>query len=163
MIAPELDDQAFSALYAQNVHRIRVLCYRMVRDSEFAEELTQDAFVRAWERRHQFQGHSTFSTWLHAVAVSVVLNALRRRRRDEARVSDDVSDAIAARGRCPYEEIDLKAAIATLPCRARRVFELHAIDGYKHDEIALMLGVSSGTSKSLLHHSRTRLRARLSA
>lgn len=159
------DRRAFERLYRSHVGRIYAVCVRMTGDRGAAEELTQDAFVRAWERLPQFRGESQFATWLHRLAVNVVLNA----RAGEARArSRDVADADAAldatpgRGAPAGLSMDLEQAIAGLPEGARRVFTLFDVYGYTHEEIADQLGITSGGSKAQLHRARMLLRQALS-
>ena len=135
----------------------------MVGDRTRAEELTQDVFVRAWEKLHLYRGESAFSTWLHRLAVNVVLNDRkiegRGRKRDGG--ADDEIDSLPSLPTAPGDRMDLEAAIAKLPPGARRVFLLHDVEGYKHEEIAEMLGVTSGGSKAQLHRARMLLREAL--
>ncbi|MDQ3698154.1 MAG: RNA polymerase sigma factor [Gemmatimonadota bacterium] len=160
------DRRAFEALYRANVGRIFSLCVRMCGDRAGAEELTQDVFVRAWEKLPLFRGESAFSTWLHRLAVNVVLNARKSAGRERSRREDDDDGngvaALPARAREHHaERLDLEAAIATLPPGAKRVFVLHDVEGYKHEEIAEMLGVTAGGSKAQLHRARLLLREAL--
>lgn len=123
-------------------------------------------FVRAWEKLPQFRGDSLFSTWLHRLAVNVILNARksdgRHRDRQSEDNADDGMDAFAApRQASPGDRMDLEKAIASLPPGARRVFVLHDVQGFKHEEIAEQLGVTAGGSKAQLHRARMLLRERL--
>ncbi|MEN8375123.1 MAG: sigma-70 family RNA polymerase sigma factor [Gemmatimonadota bacterium] len=155
------DEAAFEALYRGNVGRVHGLCLRMVAEQAAAEELTQDVFVRAWEKLSLFRGDSAFSTWLHRLAVNVVLQHLRSQKRREARVTltDDVGRlAGSTRPASTGAKLDLERAMATLPEGARRVFVLHDIEGYKHAEIAEMTGTAVGTSKAQLHRARKLLK-----
>ena len=157
------DRRAFERLYQANVNRVFSLCIRMVGDRAAAEELTQDVFVRAWEKIALFRGESAFSTWLHRLAVNVVLTARKTEGRRSARSVDD-EDAIgvaAAPTLAPGDRMDLEAAIGLLPPGARRVFVLHDVEGYKHEEIAGFLGITSGGSKAQLHRARMLLREAL--
>src|SRR6478672_11594430 len=138
------DRGAFERLYRQHANRVFSLCARMVADRERAEELTQDVFVRAWEKLHLFRGESSFSTWLHRLTVNLVLNARKSEGRQRTR----------------FEETD-EEAVGKLPPGARRVFVLHDVEGYKHEEIAEMLGVTSGATKAQLHRARLLLREAL--
>ena len=159
--AQEGDVQAFEVLYRQHVGRVHALCRRMA-PSE-ADELTQRAFVRAWEALSSFEGRSAFGSWLHRLAVNVILTEKRSAARRTARVIviDDPSGSHAPR---PVEVgMDLERAIAALPERAREVFVLHDIEGYKHREIADAMSISEGTSKGQLHRARKLLREALSA
>lgn len=160
------DTSAFEHLYRMQVGRIYALCVRMVADPVRAEILTQDAFVQAWQKLGSFQGDSAFSTWLHRLAVNVVLTDLRSERRRTGRVepTDDLAP-INGVAREPVTDLamDLDASIAGLPTQARAVFVLYDIEGYRHEEIAEMLGIAVGSSKAHLHHARKRLRATLSS
>jgi RNA polymerase sigma-70 factor (ECF subfamily) len=157
--------RAVERVYRPRVPRVLSLCARMVSDRTRAEELTQDVFVRAWEKLHLFRGESAFPTWLHRMTVNVVLNARKTDGRNRSRFEDDDEgdgiDLLPSRPVTPGDRMDLQAAIAKLPPGARRVFTLHAIEGYKHEEIADMLGVTSGATKAQLHRARLLLREAL--
>ena len=158
------DRGAFERLYRAHAGAIYSLCARMVADRALAEELTQDVFVRAWEKLALFRGESAFGTWLHRLAVNVVLNqrrtdGLRRSRFEETGEDDDVHAATLPIA--PGDMMDLEAAVATLPPGARRVFVLHDVEGYTHEEIAAMHGITAGGSKAQLHRARMLLRERL--
>jgi RNA polymerase sigma-70 factor (ECF subfamily) len=166
VLAAAGDRHAFERLYHQHVTRVFTLCARMVNDRTRAEELTQDVFVRVWEKLHLFRGESAFGTWLHRMAVNVVLNARKTEGRQRARMDDDDNDgdgidALPARPLAPGDRMDLEHAIAKLPKGARRVFLLHDVEGYKHEEIAEMLGVTTGATKAQLHRARLLLREAL--
>lgn len=159
------DRRAFERLYRSHVNRVFAICARMVNDRTHAEELTQDVFVRAWDKLALFRGESAFGTWLHRLAVNVVLNARKSDGRNRSRFEDD-GDGIdgLAQGSAvslPGAAIDLEAAIALLPPGARRVFVLHDVEGYKHEEIAEMFGITAGGSKAQLHRARHLLREAL--
>ena len=156
------DVDAFEGLYRGHVSRIYAVSLRMVADPTLAEELTQEAFVRAWRKLGSFRGGSAFGTWLHRLAVNVVLDALRSRRRWRERFSDELpARPPAAPVRDPAGSLDLERGIAQLPPRARAVFVLHDVEGYKHREIARLLDLSVGASKAHLHRARRRLRQEL--
>jgi RNA polymerase sigma-70 factor (ECF subfamily) len=160
------DRAAFERLYRANVNRVFALCVRMTGDRSQAEELTQDVFVRAWQKLSLFRGESAFTTWLHRLTVNVVLNARksegRQRRRFGGNDQEEDDDyQMAAPRTTPGIAIDLEAAIALLPPGARRVFVLHDVEGYKHEEIAEMLDITSGGSKAQLHRARMLLREAL--
>ncbi|MBL8996582.1 MAG: RNA polymerase sigma factor [Gemmatimonadales bacterium] len=158
------DRRAFERLYRSHVDRIFSVCVRMVGDRGRAEELTQDVFVRAWEKLETFRGDAAFSTWLHRLAVNVVLNErqseIRRRQREDDGAED--MDAFASHAVRPLPvpglSLDLERAIATLPPGARKVFVLHDVEGYTHEEIGGMLGVTAGGCKAQLHRARMLLR-----
>ncbi len=161
------DARAFERIYRQHVDRVFSVCVRMVGDRAKAEELTQDVFVRAWEKLGTFRGDSAFSTWLHRLAVNLVLNEreadARRRNRTDDGIED--MDSIATGDVRPLPvpglSLDLESAIAALPNGARRVFVLHDVEGYTHEEIGQMLGVTSGGCKAQLHRARMLLRRML--
>jgi len=167
-LAASGDRQAFERLYRAHVNRVYSLCARMVADRVRAEELTQDVFVRAWEKLRLFRGESSFATWLHRLAVNVVLNERktegRRRSRfeeeDEERGMDGFTGVVGMT-LAPGDMLDLEEAITRLPPGARRVFTLHDVEGYKHEEIAEMLGVTTGATKAQLHRARMLLREAL--
>jgi RNA polymerase sigma-70 factor (ECF subfamily) len=149
---------AFEALYREHVGRVYGLCLRMTGSAHEAESLTQETFVRAWQRLADFRGESAFGTWLHHVAVSVVLTSrratLRRLRRVET--TDDLArvDGPDPVRNAPDARVDLDRAIAHLPEGARLVFVLFDIEGYSHAEIARELGIAENTSKAQLHRAR---------
>jgi len=161
------DRRAFERVYREHVNRVFSLCVRMTGERGVAEELTQDVFVRAWEKLAQFRGESAFGTWLHRLTVNVVLNHRKSVGRQQSRLGgdDDEGDgveALAGRlGPAPGDRMDIEAAIAKLPPGARKVFVLHDVEGYKHEEIADMLGITSGGSKAQLHRARLLLREAL--
>ena len=164
VLAANGDRRAFERLYRNHVDRIYSVCMRMVSDRSRAEELTQDVFVRAWEKSKTFRGDAAFSTWLHRLAVNVVLNERqsesRRRKREDDGVED--MDEFAANAVRPLPvpglALDLERAIATLPPGAKKVFVLHDVEGYTHEEIGAMLGVTAGGCKAQLHRARMLLR-----
>ena len=162
------DRRAFERLYRTHVNRIFTLCARMT-DRARAEELTQDVFVRAWEKLHLFRGESSFATWLHRMAVNVVLNERKSDGRRKSRFEEETDEGMdvhadagaSLRPLAPGDMLDLEAAIAKLPPGARRVFTMHDVEGYKHEEIAGMLGVTTGATKAQLHRARMLLREAL--
>ena len=159
------DRQAFERLYRTHANRVYSLCTRMSGSRTKGEELTQDVFVRTWEKLPQFRGESAFSTWLHRLAVNVVLNARKTEgtqasRTDESDVGDERWD-VAGHAPMHIERMDLTDAIAKLPAGARRVFVLHDVEGFKHEEIAELCGITSGGSKAQLHRARLLLREAL--
>jgi RNA polymerase sigma-70 factor (ECF subfamily) len=163
------DRGAFERLYRLHVNRVFSLCVRMVTDRSRAEELTQDVFVRAWEKLHLFRGESSFGTWLHRLTVNVVLNARKSDGRQRSRFEENDEEAggmdahagVVGMPLAPGDMLDLEEAITRLPPGARRVFILHDVEGYKHEEIAEMLGVTSGATKAQLHRARLLLRESL--
>lgn len=118
-----------------------------------ADDLTQDVFVRAWQKLATFRGDGPFGGWLRTLAVHLLANAHRR----QAPLPTATIEPLAATAQ-PSLRLDLEAAIGRLPPGARAVFVLHDVEGHGHDEIAALLGVSTGTSKSQLHRARALLR-----
>lgn len=158
------DDDAFAALYREHAGRIFALCLRLEGDRAAAEELTQDVFVRAWRRLGTWRGESAFGTWLHRLAVNVVLehrrSAWRRLRRVLPLAAPEELER-PARAAPAGLAMDLEAAIARLPEGARTVLVLHDIEGYTHEEIGQMTGIAPGTSKAQLFRARRLLREAL--
>jgi len=157
---------AFEELYRENAGRVYLLCLRMCGDQSLAEELAQEAFIRAWQKLGSFRGDSAFSTWLHRVTVNVVLGDRRSTARREARIKpagDDVPVDLSASVPSPGQALDLERSIAALPDGARAVFLLHDVEGYRHKEIARLIGVAEGTSKAQLHRARKLLRKALAS
>jgi RNA polymerase sigma-70 factor (ECF subfamily) len=152
------DVAAFELLYRANAEAVFALCRRMVGDERDARELTQDVFVRAWERLTQFRGHSSIGTWLHRIAVNIALTHLRVRKRDDARLVDDdhLPNARATDSQI-HSRLDLDAALARLPEGARVAFILHDVEGFSHDEIAQMTGNAPGTARAQLWRARRAL------
>jgi RNA polymerase sigma-70 factor (ECF subfamily) len=158
------DMQAFERLYRDNVGRVHGAILRLVgMDRARAEELTQEAFVRAWQKLSSFRHESAFSTWLYRLGVNTALMDLRGRR-EEATVDEAALEA-AAGGEVPFcaaERGDLERAVSELPPRARAVLVLHDVEGWKHEEISAELGMAVGSSKAQLHRARGLLRRALS-
>ena len=164
VLAAAGDAGAFERLYRRHAARIHGLARRMAGADE-AGELTQMAFVRAWEKLATFRGESKFGTWLHRVAINVILGrrASQRVERERRHYGEEVFETLPARPERTGHRLDLEAAIAQLPDGARRIFVLHDIEGYKHREIARTLRIDSGTSKAQLHRARMLLREHLEA
>jgi RNA polymerase sigma-70 factor (ECF subfamily) len=164
-LAASGDGQAFERLYRAHAARIHSLARRMV-NADHADDLTQEVFVRAWEKLGTFRGESAFGTWLHRVAVNVILGRRQAIGTERERFSSDDQAVDSAPNRATIPDasewgIDFEDAISRLPERARQVFLLHDVSGYRHEEIAGLLGIVAGTSKS--HHARMALRKYLEA
>jgi RNA polymerase sigma-70 factor, ECF subfamily len=158
------DTKAFEQLYREHVGHVHALCLRMVRNKTVADDLTQEAFLRAWHKLHSFRGDSAFATWLHRLTVNLVLTHLRSdaRRNERVTYADRLESYETPQNARPTASgVDLEAAIAELPERARAVFILHEIEGYRHDEIAGIMGIAAGTAKAQLHRARRMLREAL--
>lgn len=160
-LAASGDGHAFERLYRTHVPRIHSLVRRMV-GPEHADELTQDVFVRAWEKLGTYRGEAAFGTWLHRLAVNLLLSRRTSLGRDRHRFANaDLLDAQAGRPQRPELMMDFESAVGRLPDGAREVFVLHDVEGYKHHEIGELLGIASGTSKAQLHRARILLRGHL--
>jgi RNA polymerase sigma-70 factor (ECF subfamily) len=161
-LAASGDSHAYERLYRNHVARIHSLARRMI-SPEAADDVTQDVFVRAWEKLSTFRGEAAFGTWLHRLAINVILG--RRSslgiQRDRFEDTEDSFEVLASRPVTPELGIDFETAIARLPKGARQVFVMHDVEGFKHEEIAQTLGISAGTSKAQLHRARMMLRRHL--
>ena len=153
------DVLAYERLYRRHVPRIFSLCRRMI-GRELAEEVTQDVFVRVWEKLGSFRGDAAFGTWLHRVAINVILGRRKKLaiRRERYVDGEKVFVTLSTNPKRVEMGVDFEAALRFLPDGARQVFVLHDVEGYKHEEIAELMGISSGTSKSQLHRARMILR-----
>lgn len=159
------DVSAFEQLYCRHHRRVHGVIARLVgQASGRAEDLTQEAFVRAWQALPSFRFESAVSTWLHRLAVNTALMELRSRRSRPWQEDDDEAlESVATpdtAGRAVLGR-DLERAVASLPPRARAVLVLHDVEGWKHEEIARELGMAVGSSKAQLHRARGLLRARI--
>ena len=156
------DVRAFERLYRAHLPRVHGLVRRMTAGRD-AEELTQDVFVRVWQKLSSFRGESAFSTWLHRLAANVVIERFRTdaTRRQRHVDGDAIFERLPAVQRTGDLSMDLDGALARLPDGAREIFVLHDVEGYKHHEIADLLGISAGTSKAQLHRARMMLRKHL--
>ncbi|HMQ02952.1 MAG TPA: RNA polymerase sigma factor [Pyrinomonadaceae bacterium] len=159
---------AFEILYQKYHRRTYGLTLRMTSSQTEAEDLTQEVFIQLFRKIGSFRGDSAFSTWLHRLTVNQVLMHFRRRSVKNERTSDDgempeqtVAGTANPRRMQVVDRIALKNAIAELPNGYRNVFVLHDIEGYEHEEVARMMKISVGTSKSQLHKARLKLRGLL--
>lgn len=156
------DSAAFERLYRAHLPRVTSLA-RWLLGTDDVDDAVQDVFVRVWEKLDTFQGDAAFGTWLHRVAVNLLLRRRQRRAVQWSRhvASEPAMEAVAGPVRRPELRIALEGAVSTLPAGAREVFVLHDMEGYKHDEIATQLGIDPGTSRSQLHRARALLRKQL--
>ena len=164
--------EAFETLYHAHKRRIYSLCLRMTGNPADAEDLTQEAFLQVFRKIGTFRGEAAFSTWMHRLAVNLVLMRLRKkgilassleepadsdsedsRRRDIGTADPALTGVV--------DRVVLERAIQALPAGYRTVFYLHDVEGFEHQEIASMLGCSVGNSKSQLHKARMKLRGLL--
>ncbi len=163
------DHHAFAQLYSLHKRRIYSLCLRMVGNVAEAEDLTQEAFLQLHRKIATFRGDSAFSTWLHRLAINVVLMHLRKKGLSVISL-DEAMEPTPEEGpgrsfgtpdlslTGSIDRLALERAIAELPAGYRLIFVLHDIEGYEHNEIAAMLDCSIGNSKSQLHKARLKLR-----
>ena len=169
-LAQQGDAGAFERIYRLHSRRVYALCLRMVGNTAEAEDLTQDAFLQLFRKIGTFRGESAFSTWLHRLAVNVVLMKLRKKTLPETSLEESTDPEDESTG--PRREIGapdlllsgsidrvhLERAIEQLPPGYRQVFVLHDVQGFEHNEIAALMDCSIGNSKSQLHKARMRLR-----
>ena len=163
------DMEAFEELYRAHAGRLYNLAVRMAGSIPEAEDLLQEVFLQAHRKLGSFRGDSTLGTWLYRLAVNQCLDFLRSRQGRFARTTDSLDDEGAMEPAAPspavptaISRLDLDRAIGRLPDACRAVFVLHDVEGFGHQEVAEMLGVSEGTSKSQVHKARMKLRAMLS-
>ena len=167
------DAPSFEMLYGLHKRRVYSLCLRMLGNVAEAEDLTQEAFLQLYRKIGTFRGDSAFSTWLHRLAVNVVLMHLRKKGLPQVSLEETLEPSqedgprkdIGARDLMLSGSIDrvtLERAVEDLPPGYRLVFVLHDVEGYEHNEIADMLECSIGNSKSQLHKARMKLRDLLS-
>ncbi|MFN2502170.1 MAG: RNA polymerase sigma factor [Pyrinomonadaceae bacterium] len=159
---------AFEVIYARYHRRTFSLCLRMTSSQTEAEDLTQEVFIQLFRKIGSFRGDSAFSTWLHRLTVNQVLMHFRRRSVKNERTSEDgempeqtVHGTSNPDRMQVVDRIALKNAISELPNGYRNVFVLHDVEGFEHEEVARMMGISVGTSKSQLHKARLKLRGLL--
>ena len=159
------DSAAFESIYEQHHKRVYSLCLRMLGNASQAEDLTQEVFLQVFKKIGSFRGDSAFTTWLHRLTVNQVLMHFRKRgvklehTSEEGDFTNVVETPLGSTRRISMvDKLALEKAISELPPGYRTVFVLHDVEGYEHEEIADMLGVSIGTSKSQLHKARMKLR-----
>lgn len=162
------DVRAFERLYRDHIGSVYGLCLRMTRDRTLAEDCAQEAFFNAWRALERFETRSSFGTWLHRIAVNVVLNR-RRKAATQAELPPLPADAGEEPGDppeewtldTPIEVHEIESAVSALPDGARDALVLCGIYGYSHGEASQMLGIAEGTCKAQLHRARALVRARL--
>ncbi|MFZ0213364.1 MAG: sigma-70 family RNA polymerase sigma factor [Candidatus Acidiferrales bacterium] len=169
-LAQQGDAAAFERIYQLHNRRVYSLCLRMVGNTAEAEDLTQEAFLQLFRKISTFRGESAFSTWLHRLAVNVVLMRLRKKTGSETSLEEVTQpDEEGGGPRRDFgapdlglsgsiDRVNLKRAVDQLPAGYKAVFVLHDVQGYEHNEIAGIMGCSIGNSKSQLHKARMRLR-----
>jgi RNA polymerase sigma-70 factor (ECF subfamily) len=158
------DVAAFEAIYRRHAGRVYALCRRLAGDAGRAEELTQEAFLRAWRHLGSCPGSEALAGWLCRLAIHVALSDNRKTRRRSHRETLSADGEMPERGGSPASPglaLDLERAIDRLPPGARQVFVLHDVEGFRHEEIGKLLGLSPGTSKAQLHRARRLLKEAL--
>lgn len=161
--AADGNQDAFKELFLKNVSKIHSLCLRISSDTFVAEELTQEVFIKAWEKLKTFKFESKFSSWLHSIAVNQFLMHLRSEKRRSQNTEEFSKDKNINNPKHINDiRMDIETAIKALPEQAKLVLVLHDIEGYKHNEIAKMMSIETGTSKAHLHRARKILREELS-
>jgi RNA polymerase sigma-70 factor (ECF subfamily) len=166
--AKQGDADAFEALYDLHKRRVYSLCLRMTANAAEAEDLTQEAFLQLFRKIGTFRGESAFSTWLHRMAVNVVLMRLRKKNLpviplDDPLESEEETSKKELGAADPLlagsvDRMQIQRAVEALPPGYRTIFVLHDVEGYEHNEIADIVGCSIGNSKSQLHKARMKLR-----
>ena len=162
------DADAFQTLYDLHKRRVYSLCLRMTANAAEAEDLTQEAFLQLFRKIGTFRGESAFSTWLHRMAVNVVLMRLRKKNLPVVPLDDPVESEEESSRKEPgapdqklagsVDRMQIQRAVEALPPGYRTIFVLHDVEGYEHNEIAELVGCSIGNSKSQLHKARMKLR-----
>ena len=159
------DTTAFEEIYHRHFRRVYALCLRMMGNPTEAEDMTQDVFLQLFNKIGMFRGDSAFTTWLHRMTVNQVLMHFRKRSTRSEKLTDEgetpiqIVQGTANPNKMPVvDRIALERALQQLPNGYRTVFVLHDIEGYEHFEVADMLGIAEGTSKSQLHKARLKLR-----
>ena len=165
-LAREGDRVAFEKLYRRHRNRVFGLVWRLCGgDAALAEDLLQEAFIRAWNKLDSFRGDSRFATWLHRLSVNVALSdrRIRVRRLERETPLEGAAERTATGEKDVYadQRMDLEQAIAKLPERARTVLVLYDVEGYSHAEIAEIAGMAVGSSKAQLHRARKLVREEL--
>lgn len=158
------DTAAFERLYRAHLPRVASLA-RWLLGTDDVDDAVQDVFIRVWQKLGTYQGQAAFGTWLHRVAVNLLLRRRQRRSQHWSRQVEDAPamESVAAPAVRPELRIALERAVDTLPSGAREIFVLHDMEGFKHEEIAAQLGIDPGTSRSQLHRARALLRKQLQA
>ena len=160
--AQRSDAKAFESLYRLHVDKVYGLCLRMTGNVAEAEDCTQEAFIQAWNKLDKFRGDSAFGTWMHRIAVNVVLGRMRKSKRERDRIQLATEEVLSPASINDDGELsDLSDAVNRLPEGARHVFVLYGVYGYSHEEAGNMLGIAVGTSKAQLHRARRLLAQQL--
>jgi RNA polymerase sigma-70 factor (ECF subfamily) len=147
--AKQGNKHAFRQLYDKYITRVYALCYRLTGDKGMAEDASQEVFIQLWRKLENFDGQSQFSTWLHSVTANITISYMRKQKGWVQRMFNLESSGIhEMTAESQSTDIDLEALVVRLPERARMVFVLHALEGYRHEDIAKMLNMAVGSSKA---------------
>jgi len=161
------DPDAFQRLYVRHKNYVYSLCMRMCKDPVLAEDLTQDIFLHVWRKMGSFKAQSLFRTWLHRVTINMVLLHFRKNPIGMLSLDDEtlpVAETISLSNSSPIhldDRISLRNMLSLLSPRHRRVLVLHDVEGYRHQDISDLLGITSGASRSQLYKARTKMRIAL--
>ena len=162
------DSGAFEELYRQHAGRLYNLAFRMAGSAQEAEDLLQEVFLHAYRKLGSFRGDSSLGTWLYRLGMNQCLDHLRGRQAKMKQATESLDDDDAAEPAAPMSatpiavnRLDLERAIGRLPEGCRAAFLLHDVEGFEHHEVASILGISEGTSKSQVHKARMKLRGML--
>lgn len=153
------DKQAYNRLYQQYIGQVYGLCFRLTGEKMLAEDATQEVFIQLWRKIGNFKGDSKFSTWLHTVTSNITISYIRKQKgwlQKMFNIEDSV--AMNAEAEESSSNVDIESYVARLPERARIVFVLHAIEGYRHEEIATMTDMAVGSSKAQFHRAKQLLK-----
>ncbi|WP_133471399.1 RNA polymerase sigma factor [Paraglaciecola marina] len=149
------DKQAYNTLYHQYIGQVYGLCYRLTGEKALAEDAAQEVFIQLWRKIGNFRGQSKFSTWLHTVTSNVTISYIRKQKGWVQKMFNiEDSAAMNEEADASSSSVDLESYVVRLPERARIVFVLHAIEGYRHEEIATMTNMAVGSSKSQFHRAK---------
>lgn len=153
------DKSAFHRLYQLHVGRVYALCLKLTGRDSLAEEATQEVFVQVWKKLGNYRGESLFTTWLHRVASNVTISYLRSQKsfwKQMFNIEEEAGMQLVAES--DTHSVPFEQYVSRLPERARVVFVLHAIEGYRHDEIASMMNIATGSSKAQFHRAKLLLK-----
>jgi RNA polymerase sigma-70 factor (ECF subfamily) len=158
------DKQAYNRLYQQYIGQVYGLCFRLTGEKMLAEDAAQEVFIQLWRKIGNFKGDSKFSTWLHTVTSNITISYIRKQKGWLQKMFN-IEDFVAMNGGAGLPEaeessssVDIESYVARLPERARLVFVLHAIEGYRHEEIATMTNMAVGSSKAQFHRAKNLLK-----
>ena len=158
------DKQAYNRLYQEYIGQVYGLCFRLTGEKMLAEDAAQEVFIQLWRKIDNFKGDSKFSTWLHTVTSNITISYIRKQKGWLQKVFN-IEDYVAMNGGAGLPEaeessssVDIESYVARLPERARLVFVLHAIEGYRHEEIATITNMAVGSSKAQLHRAKQLLK-----